>query len=483
MDSLDKTGKRKYISWPVIALMDFVTVIGFDDIIYNFQNQGLAVVSDWVLLLVLFVIPYEMMVGHLGSVFAKEGGGLSSWIRHTSGDKMGYITAWCYWVVSLPYLVDVANSTVISFAWLFKGRALDDQEMSNWVFALFTALIFLVFIFFQHKFANSLQWLSIIGGGAMFVMTILFVIMTFAYLGEGRPVATQPFHFKNFLPTFDMKFMMSLGLLIFAMNGSEFVAPYVNEMKNGPRDFPKAMYMLAAMTGFLTIFGSFSLGVFFNAHKLPDDLKMNGSYYAFQAMGEKFGMGNFFLYAFIITQALYMLAQLAVLVDGGARIFLSDTAKQYLPKQLTKVDKNGLPINGYWLTTFICSVLLFLSSTLPTVNDIFNQLLNLNGIVSPYVTGLLFWAFIKVRMHEEDYPSAYVYIKNRKFAIFVGWWCLIVTLTGATFGIVPIDAEFGTAKWTHMLILNIVEPLFMIALGVILPLIAKWQRKRDGEEG
>ena len=58
-----------------------------------------------------------------------------------------------------------------------------------------------------------------------------------------------------------------------------------------------------------------------------------------------------------------------------------------------------------------------------------------------------------------------------------------MTLTGATFGIVPIDAEFGTAKWTHMLILNIVEPLFMIALGVILPLIAKWQRKRDGEEG
>ena len=119
MDSLDETGKRKYISWPVIALMDFVTVIGFDDIIYNFQNQVLDVVYDWVMLLVLFVIPYEMMVGHLGSVFAKEGGGLSSWIRHTSGDRMGYIAAWCYWVVSLPYLVDVANSTVISFAWLF----------------------------------------------------------------------------------------------------------------------------------------------------------------------------------------------------------------------------------------------------------------------------------------------------------------------------------------------------------------------------
>ncbi len=476
---IDEAGKRKYISWPVIALMDFVTVIGFDDIIYNFQNQGLAVVTDWIMLLVLFVIPYEMMVGHLGAVFSKEGGGLSSWIRHTSGDKMGYIAAWSYWVVSLPYLVDVANSTVVALGWLINGNNSMQNKMSNQMFALTTALIFVIFIFFQHRFANSLQWLSILGGGAMFVMTILFVIMTCAYLGQGRAIATTPFHFKNFLPTFNMKFLMSLGLLIFAMNGSEFIAPYVNEMKNGPRDFPKAMYLLAIMTGFLTIFGSFSLGVFFNAHHLPNDLKMNGSYYAFQAMGTKFGMGKFFLYAFIITQAIYMLAQLAVLVDGGARIFLSDTAKKYLPKQLTKTDKNGLPINGYWLTTFICTVILVLSATLPQMNDIFNQLLNLNGIISPYVTGLLFWAFIKVRQNQEKFPSKYVYIKNRKFAMVVGWWCLILTVTAATFGIIPIDAKFGSHVWWQMLILNIVEPLFMIGLGIILPMIAKWQRKRD----
>lgn len=31
----------KYISWPVLGLMAFVNVIGFDDIIYNFKNQGL----------------------------------------------------------------------------------------------------------------------------------------------------------------------------------------------------------------------------------------------------------------------------------------------------------------------------------------------------------------------------------------------------------------------------------------------------------
>ncbi len=31
--------KKSFISWPVLALMSFVTVIGFDDLTYNFQNK------------------------------------------------------------------------------------------------------------------------------------------------------------------------------------------------------------------------------------------------------------------------------------------------------------------------------------------------------------------------------------------------------------------------------------------------------------
>ncbi len=38
-------------------MMSFVTVIGFDDIIYNFANQGLGVITSWIILLLLYVIP------------------------------------------------------------------------------------------------------------------------------------------------------------------------------------------------------------------------------------------------------------------------------------------------------------------------------------------------------------------------------------------------------------------------------------------
>lgn len=87
MDDLIKD--KKYISWPTLTLMAFVTVIGLDDIMYNFQNQGMTVMTSWVLMLFLYVIPYALMVGQLGSIFNKGGGGLSSWVRGTDGEFLG----------------------------------------------------------------------------------------------------------------------------------------------------------------------------------------------------------------------------------------------------------------------------------------------------------------------------------------------------------------------------------------------------------
>ena len=46
LDSLEE--KPKYMAWPVLGLLVFVTVIGFENILYPFQNQGLSVVFSWV---------------------------------------------------------------------------------------------------------------------------------------------------------------------------------------------------------------------------------------------------------------------------------------------------------------------------------------------------------------------------------------------------------------------------------------------------
>nr|WP_203637075.1 amino acid permease [Lacticaseibacillus mingshuiensis] len=478
---MEDNKQKQYIPWVIVGLMDFVTVIGFDDIIYNFQNQGLVAVTSWVLMTFFYVIPYNLIVAHMGSTFSELGGGITSWMRQTNGDTVGYFAAWFYWITGLPYVVDVANSVVISLGWILNGNGDIQSHMGNAWFGITTAVIFVVFIWIQHLFKNkSLEVMSTIGGGAMFIMTVLFVIMTIIGLSSGNPIKTQPFDFKAFLPKHvDLAFLSTFGLFVFAMNGSELAAPYTADMKHPSRDFPKALKMIAIMTMFLTLFGTFSLGVYFNAHHLPNDLKMNGSYYAFQAIGKQFGVGNGLMYLFAAVQGIYMLAQLAVILDASTRVFLSDVAKRFMPRQLTKKNADGLPINGYWLTTILCALIMALGGMLPRINDIFNWLLNLNGIVSPFSTCFLFWSFLMVRLHSDRFPKPdYTFIKSDKLGVIVGAWMLGVTFLLAVLGFFPTDADQST--FAMMLTLNIVVPIGMVVLGFMMPWIAKRQANGNG---
>ena len=80
-------------------------------------------------MLFVYVIPYELIVSQLGLTFDQQAGGLASWIRRGTGnDLFGYATSWMYWVQTIPYLVDVSNSIIVSFSWIILGDATFEQS-------------------------------------------------------------------------------------------------------------------------------------------------------------------------------------------------------------------------------------------------------------------------------------------------------------------------------------------------------------------
>jgi len=471
---------KKYISWPILTLMAFCTVIGLDDIMYNFQNQGMPVVTSWVIMCLFYVIPYSLMVGQLGSVFNSEGGGLSSWVRGTNGEFLGYFTAWTYWAASIPYAVDSANEIIVDIGWALTGSEKFQSQISNTKFALMTFAMFIIFIIIEHYFSHSMEVLSTIGGGLMLIMTLMFVFLAFVGLAKsGGHMATQPFTWRTLIPKFDMHYWTTIAMLIYALNGCELVAPYVTKMKKPKSDFPKAMVALAIMTIFLTVFGSFALGIYFNSYHIPNDLKMNGAYYVFDMVGHQYGMGKTLLYVWAWTSVFYNAALLAVLLDAMTRMLISDTGDKYMPKFLQKKDKNGLPINGYVLTVSLSAFIMLLGIFLPDMNDIFNWLLNLNGIISPGVTCWIFFSFMQIRKNSAKFTSDYVFIKNDKLAYLAGLFLLIVTAAATILGIAPQDIKKFSGYWWYELIINIIAIIVLIGLGVILPSI----RRREEEYG
>src|SRR5699024_12208850 len=63
--------------------------------------------------------------------FDNQDGGLASWVRRSTNDTLGYWTSWMYWVQSVPYIVDVSNSVIVSFSWMIFGNNSLDKKMRS----------------------------------------------------------------------------------------------------------------------------------------------------------------------------------------------------------------------------------------------------------------------------------------------------------------------------------------------------------------
>lgn len=85
--------EEKKLRWYNLALMAFVSVWGFGNVVNNFANQGLQVIVSWVLIIGLYFVPYALMVGELGSVFKDGKAGVSSWIRSRFSERHSH-----YWI-------------------------------------------------------------------------------------------------------------------------------------------------------------------------------------------------------------------------------------------------------------------------------------------------------------------------------------------------------------------------------------------------
>ncbi|MCI1857292.1 MAG: amino acid permease [Sporolactobacillus sp.] len=461
------------------ALMAFTVVLGFGDVVNNYEGQGLGVVTSWIIMIGLYMLPYSLMVGQLGSTFKQDSGGLSSWVRETCGTGFGYMAAWTYWVANIPYLAEVPQQTVISIGWAVNGNnSLTSGPYAAVVVQLLSIALFLVFQWVASRGLNYIKLIGTVGGVAMFAISMLFILLSMVVLClPGTKMATPNLSIGSFIPHFNFAYLTTIALLIFSLDGCEIVSPYVTKMKNPSREFPRAMIMLAIMVGVTALLGSFSLGIFFDSNHIPRDLRMNGEYYAFQLIGRYFHVGNLLLYAYSIANVLAQLSVLVVLIDANIRILVADTDSRYIPKGLLKFNDRGTPVNGYILTTILVSLINVLPIFgIADMNDVYNWLLNLNAIVQPLTCIWIFYAFMRIRRKGSHYTADYVFIKNGFLARAIGAWLIFATVVACLFSLFPPVAVY-TPTWWYELILNVLSPLFLIGLGFIMPAVARSQRK------
>ncbi|GAA0826472.1 MAG: amino acid permease [Clostridium sp.] len=465
----------KKIRWYNLALMAFVSVWGFGNVVNNFANQGLTVVVSWILIIALYFVPYALMVGELGSTFKDGKGGVSTWIRQTMGPTLAYFAGWTYWVVHVPYLAQKPQAVLIALGWAVKQDGTFISNMNTLLAQSLTLVVFLVFLWVASRGITSLKKIGTIAGTSVFVMSMLYILLMVAAPAiRGIEIATTNITLKSIIPNFDFTYFTTLSMLVFAVGGAEKISPYVNNMNKPSKEFPRGMIVLAAMVAISALLGSMAMGMMFDANNIPKDLMMNGQYYAFKMLGEYYGLGNLFLIIYAIANMLAQISALVFSIDAPLKVLIGDADKNYIPRKLTKTNKYGAPINGYAMTAILVGILIMVPALgIGDMNALFDWLLKLNSVVMPLRYLWVFLAFIMLKKLSDKFNSDYKFVKNNKVALGFGIWCFIFTAFACLMGMFPKGVETYSGEWWFQISLTIITIVVLLGLGAILPKIAK----------
>lgn len=428
----------KYIKWSTLAFMAFSTVWGFGNVVNGFVYfNGIQVIFSWIFMFALYFIPYALMVGELGSAFKESGGGVSSWILKTTGPKLAYYAGWTYWACHITYIASKSSGGLKALSWAVFRNAETYDTFPTIGVQLVTFAVLLLFCWVASRGLNPLKKLATIAGTSMFVMSILYIIMIFAAraINPGADYVSLDLSMKSLIPEFNVKYFTSLSILVFAVGGCEKISPYVNKVKDPSKGFPRAMITLAIMVVVCAILGTIAMGMMFDpavingSEESFNSYVSNGSYWAFQKLGQYYGIGD----------------------------------------TLLKKNDTGAYVNGIKMVAILSGSIILIQSFVPGAAAVLKQLTKLNSVCMPMRYLWVFTAYIALRKAGNKFDPEYRFVKNDTLALAAGGWCFFVTAACCLLGVYDTDP--------FTMCLNIITPCVLTALGIILPMIKKRELK------
>ncbi|WP_194610617.1 amino acid permease [Clostridium vitabionis] len=465
------------IKWYMLSFMCFSTLWGFGNVLNGFiYFNGTQVIFSWILMFVLYFVPYALMVGELGSAFKNSGGGVSSWIYETTGAKAAYYAGWTYWACHVTYIASKGSGGLKALSWMVFQNAETYKSFNTKAVQLVTFAVLLFFCWVASRGLNPLKKLATLAGSSMFVMSILYILMMFAApaINPGGGYLSVDFSLKNLIPTFDWKYFSSLSILVFAVGGCEKISPYVNKVEDPAKGFPRSMIFAAVMVIVCAIFGTIAMGMMFDINEVNanfDGYNANGSYWAFQRLGQYYGVGNVLMIIYAACNAIGQFSTLVVSIDAPLRMLLdNEDARQFIPAKLLKKNKYGAYINGIWMVVILSGSIILAQILVPNADTVLRQLTQLNSVTMPMRYLWVFFAYIMLRRQSGKFARDYQFVKNNGVALFFGVWCFFLTGACCILGMYKKGDMYTT-------LLNVITPLVLIALGLILPAI----KKREGK--
>lgn len=426
-----------------------VSAILVADTVASSAAIGVQGLTWWVILAILFFIPYGFVTAELGSAWPEEGG-IYVWVREAFGPRWATVTAFLYWVnvaYWAPSVFVLFAGTLATVFW--SGMSKTAEEIL--VLALIWAIVGIGVLPIEWS-----KWVPNSSAALKMIVLIVLGVVGAAYAIKNG--AANSFSLSDWKPTWSGNWQY-LPIVIYSYMGFELMNSAGSAIKNPRRDVPKAIIAAAGIILFVYMFSTFGI---LASLKLKDLSIVTGIADALKLSFNDVLGGYNWLYDIVIVGLLFTFFGNMVTWSIGANHSMGSTGlDKTAPRVLGHVNRRyKTPDYAFVLMGVIASGVTVINYAFFGNNeDIFWTIFALSSIVFllPYL--LMFPALVVLRAKQPNKPRPYT-VPGGTAGV---WLWTILCEAGIVFTIFLFFYGDGTIQTTYWLITGIGTIVSIIA--------------------
>ena len=359
---------------------------------------GLASVLIYVLPAIAFLLPASLVSAELASGWK---GGVYNWVSVGISPRMGLLAIWCQFAQTTFFYPAVLAYIASTLAYVFAPSLAHS--------GVYTAVV--IIVLYWAAVLVSARGLLAAGRLASYGIVIgtlipglLLVVLAAIYLLQGNASAA-PLNAHHVLPAWNG--LPSIVLIVnsfFLYAGVEVNAVHVDELRDAPREFPKATLVAVMLVLLVFIFPTLAISVVVPSAHISFTA---GVMQAFKSLLDHFGLG---LLTPIIALAL-VAASVSGLLDWltGPSTGLLEIARDrgYLPRYFQELNSNGVQLRILVAQGIIITLIGLLYAVVPEISRAYWVLAALATEVYLIMYILMFVAAVNLRRRQPEHQRGY----------------------------------------------------------------------------
>ena len=359
---------------------------------------GLASVVLYVVPAIVFLVPASLVSAELASGWR---GGVYNWVSEGLSPKMGFIAVWCQFAQTTFYYPAVLAYIASTLAYVFApSLAHSGLYTTVVIIVLFWAAVLISArgVVAADKLAS---WGILIG---TLIPGLLLVILAAIYVLQGNSSAAA-LNGHHILPPWHG--LTSIVLIVngfFTYAGVEVNAVHVDDLRDAPREFPKATLVAVILILVIFIVPTLAISVAVPGAGISFTA---GVMQAFKSLLDHFGLN---VLAPIVALGL-VVASVSGLLDWltGPSTGLLDIARErgYLPRYFQQLNANGVQVRILVAQGIIITLIGLLYAVVPTVSRAYWVFAALATEVYLIMYVLMFVAARRLRRRQPEHQRGY----------------------------------------------------------------------------